>query len=54
MKGKMMSKDTTYVLTTRGWRKSKGFTDMSYPYNLFAVVFVSVEGLRFCEVEFSY
>jgi len=49
----MLTKDTTYVLTTRGWRKSKGFREIP-SVGMFAVVFMDAEGLRYCEVEFSY
>lgn len=48
-----LTKDTTYVLTTRGWHKAKGFREMP-SVGLFAVVYVTSEGLRYCEVEFSY
>lgn len=49
-----MEKDTTYVLTNNVWQKSKWFHPMTYPYNLYASVFLTSDGLKFCKVEFSY
>lgn len=50
-----MIKDTTYLLTTRGWSKSKEFKGFLTPYVFVPVVMLTTEErLEYCVVEFSY